>query len=88
MALDELEPSKRLLLEMYAIKRRYLFLDEWGFYLIMCMMYVLNIPITWIYLVMIYGGLAIITSYKNIELIENAIFDGRCTGWLLWPIMR
>jgi hypothetical protein len=58
----------------YAIKRFFLFLDEWGFYIILYVLYKhkyhkINT------VVFLYGAMCIYTSYSNIGKIEKQIFD-------------
>lgn len=64
---------KKDLIQFYQQKRSYLFLDEWGFYLLLVLMHHVGISLLIIFPVFIYGSIALYTSYKNIDLIESRI---------------
>jgi len=64
---------KKDLIQFYQHKRGYLFLDEWGFYLLLVLMHYVGISLLLIFPIFIYGSIALYTSYKNIDLIESRI---------------
>lgn len=81
---------KKDLIQFYKYKRMYLFLDEWGFYLVLVLMHHIGISLFIIFPVLVYGSLALYTSYKNIDLIESKIvpvqqeiYSYRDLYWLL-----
>ncbi len=58
----------------YMIKRLFLFLDEWLFYVILYKLYK-GRRYKMLMLVLLYGGGCIYTSYSNISLLERKIID-------------
>jgi hypothetical protein len=64
---------KKDLIQFYQHKRMYLFLDEWGFYLLLVLMHHIGISLFILFPVFVYGSIALYTSYKNIDLIESKI---------------
>ena len=68
-------------LTYYTIKRSFLFLDEWLFYIVLYKLYsdghydIMKI-------VLVYGISCIYTSYKNIDLIESKISNVKQLIWV------
>lgn len=60
------------LLFFYIIKRLFLFLDEWGWYIVMLYLLKKKSYKSLIF-VFLFGFLCIYTSYHNIEIIEQEI---------------
>lgn len=58
----------------FFVKRLFLFLDEWGFYIFMYYLYRKK-HYRWLPLIAIYGICCIYTSYINVAKIENQIMD-------------
>lgn len=73
------------LIRLYAFKRALIAVDEWALYLILMYLYKRRFPAPIIVFAVVYGALATITNYKNLEIIERKL--GIC-GWFLWPISR
>jgi hypothetical protein len=69
------EIRKKDIIQYYQNKRLFLFLDEWGFYFLLVYMHMQSLSALLILPIMIYGGIALYTSYKNISLIESKILD-------------
>lgn len=61
------------LIQFYKSKRLFLFLDEWGFYLLLVGMHYLGFSALLILPILFYGSVGIYTSYKNLDLIEQKI---------------
>ena len=64
---------KKDLIAYYRYKRSFLFLDEWGFYILLVLLHLQNVSLFIIMPIMLYGGIGIYTSYKNLETIEAKI---------------
>lgn len=64
---------KKDLIQFYQKKRLFLYLDEWGFYIFLVAMHCLGISSIIIGPVLIYGSIALYTSYKNLDKIERKI---------------
>lgn len=64
---------KKELIQYYQSKRLFLFLDEWGFYLLLVGMHYFGFSFFLILPIMIYGSIGLYTSYKNLDKIENKI---------------
>lgn len=58
----------------YMIKRLFLFLDEWLFYVVLYKLYKGRHYKIWM-MVLLYGGGCIYTSYSNISILERRIID-------------
>ena len=72
---------------LYLSKRCFVFLDEWLFYILLLYLWFnrksKNISLYLIFGILIFGSFAIITSYKNLEILERKMnFD---PGYLFWP---
>lgn len=64
---------KKDLILYYRYKRIFLYLDEWGLYVLMSILYLQQVSLLIILPIMLYGGIGIYTSYKNLEMIESKI---------------
>jgi hypothetical protein len=71
------------IMKFYIIKRIFLFVDEWLFYFSLYKLY----KNKWngvFYIVAIYGLSCLLTSYKNINKIEQKIINVQQQIWLLF----
>ena len=75
------EHDYELLLKYYLIKRIFLFLDEWLFYLVLIYLYNIEIYIM-LPPVLLYGISCIYTSYFNINKIEEKLVHVHQIIWL------
>lgn len=65
--------DNNLLVLFYLIKRIFLFLDEWLLYYILFKMYVRKMYLS-LSIILVYGSMCILTSYHNINLLEEQVF--------------
>lgn len=82
---------------IYSIKRFFLFLDEWCFYAILILLHYMKIPPLVVTFVLGYGAMALVTSYKNIGVLENQMLaltqkpgekkDLHGRRWFFWPFV-
>ena len=70
-----MEITKVDLIRFYTFKRSILFLDEWGFYILLLTLYKYSFPFWLIFSILFYGGGAIYTSYLNLNRIESEIIN-------------
>jgi hypothetical protein len=88
--LDEVisEQTQRYLFYYYLVKRIFLLLDEWGFYVIMYYLVKTKHYKSFI-AVLVYGVGCIYTSYNNITKIERRLFDEEQDFYAIsWNDMR
>jgi len=71
---------------LYIVKRGYCFLDEWITYGVLIYMYKHNFPLWAMLLTISYGGLAILTAYKNLSCLEERL--GLKDQWLFYPLVK
>lgn len=71
---------------LYTVKRGYCFLDEWITYVVVIYMYKHNFPWWALILTISYGGLAILTAYKNLSHLESKL--GLREQWLFYPFVK
>lgn len=64
---------KKDMITFYRYKRTFLLVDKWGLYVLLLFLYFYNVTFLLITPIMIYGGTALYTSYKNLERIEKQI---------------
>jgi hypothetical protein len=64
--------TKDLIL-LYRYKRTFLMIDEWGLYFLLIGLFYNGFPVWLISSIMFYGGVAVYTSYKNLDKIEQQI---------------
>jgi hypothetical protein len=66
---------------LYIVKRAFVAADEWLFYAVLIYLYQRKFPLWITMTAAVYGTLATVTHYKNLEIIERQL--GIC-GHLLW----
>jgi hypothetical protein len=80
------------ILLFFTIKRFFCFLDEWLFYCVLIYLWLFtDINILLFFGIMIYGTCAIITTYKNMAIIEKSLNinnEYSNNTWLLWPFLK
>jgi hypothetical protein len=74
------------LLVLYITQRGFIFLDEWSFYYILYRLYRRGCPKWLISSVLMFGFFALVTSYKNLSILEGML--GVDQGWLFWPFFK
>lgn len=75
--------SRSQLVKIYLVKKLFTSIDEWLFYFTLIYLWRRKYPKWMIILTAIYGGLGVITGYKNLEIIESKI---GIHSWLLYPL--
>lgn len=73
--MDKQQNSTRAkdLITLYRYKRSFLMIDEWGLYFLLIGLFYTGFPMWLISSILLYGGVAIYTSYKNLDKIEQQI---------------
>jgi hypothetical protein len=69
----QLSPRTKDIITLYKYKRIFLMIDEWGFYFLLLGLFYTGFPFWLISSILFYGGVAIYTSYKNLDKIESFI---------------
>lgn len=77
--------ERRELAKLWIWKRGFTFADEWLWYCVLIWLWRSRAPRWLLALILGYGGLATLTSYKNLEVLENRL---GIRGWFFWPICR
>lgn len=76
--------SEQTLITMYCVRRLFTAIDEWGLYIMLFLLYKFGMPWWIIGIVTIHGTLAIITAYKNLDIIEGML---GVKTMLYWPLL-
>lgn len=78
--------DQQLILRHVALRRTFIFLDEWAFYIILAWLYKKRYPFWILIPVLLFGTGALITSYKNLDIVEEPLLRDRSRRtWLYWP---
>jgi hypothetical protein len=71
--MDKQNIRSKELITFYRYKRTFLLIDEWGLYFLLIGLFYTGFPMWLISSIMLYGGSAVYTSYKNLDKIEQQI---------------